>query len=272
MSESNTAHKTKRPRRPPHWSVFFLVVIFIAVAGYFFAQFSERSYRNKETPNSVQLKDQLTGNEQAAAESVKPEKTAAEPAVVKIDIDKNPLQHVRQEQLKVSFQQSVAMLHIQRYDMAIVALHKVLAIDPQMPEAHTNMGYALLGLKRTAAARDFFMTALELDDNQLNAYFGLAESYAELDQYHSAIGAIVAYIHLSPDSEPYLEKAHKKLQAWRDKVAENETAEVATQIADKMVGFELIDMPASPLPETADGVCADDSSGSMENLHASPKS
>lgn len=266
MSEPNLAHKKKLTRRPSHWSIFFVVVIFIAVAGYFFEQFSTRTYPEPSVESSLPL----TGETQKTAPLLVKE-TPQKEAAFTIDIDKNPLQHVRQQQLKVSFDQAVAMLHINRYDMAIVALHKVLAIDPKMPEAHTNMGYALLGLQRTAAARDFFMTALELDDKQLNAYFGLALSHAELEQYHSAIGAMVTYIHLSPDSGPYQEKAHKKLQAWRDKVVENETMASVTQMADKMVGFELMDPPPAAPSRVEEGVCVDDSS-SMENKYFSPKS
>jgi hypothetical protein len=36
---------------------------------------------------------------------------------------------------------------------AITALHRVLELAPQLPEAHVNMGFALLGLQQAEPAR-----------------------------------------------------------------------------------------------------------------------
>ena len=141
--------------------------------------------------------------------------------------------HAKQKQLEKYFQQAVVMLHAKRYDLAIVALHQVLAIDPKMSEAHNNMGFALLGKKEYNIARDFFLTAIDLNDKQLNAYYGLALSHGELKEYQNAIGAMVTFIHLSSDQEQYLQKALDYLQQWRDMVkSEAETAKTETTEAE----------------------------------------
>src|SRR3569833_3403145 len=107
----------------------------------------------------------------------------------------------REQEIDKRFQQAVMMLHAGQYEYAITALHRVNALAPRMPEAYVNMGYALLGLKRYAAARDFFQTAIDLRPYQANAYWGLAASLEGLNDLPGALGAMRAYIHLSP-SDP----------------------------------------------------------------------
>ena len=53
------------------------------------------------------------------------------------------------------FTQGVIMLHAKQYEHALTAFHRVLALDPAMPEAHVNAGFALLGMREPAAARAF---------------------------------------------------------------------------------------------------------------------
>lgn len=199
-----------------HWLLFLYLVVFIAISGSLLGLLSSY-FHNKAADTSAPDKAVVAAeNKQQTLVQEQSEPEAS------VSISKNPLLHVRQQQLKIYFNQAVAMLHAKKYELSIVALHKVLEIDPKMPEAHINMGFSLLGLKKPKAARDFFLTALELDDTQLNAFYGLALSYAELTEYQSAIGAIVSYIHLSPSNEPYIDIAHKKLRAWRQVVSEQE--------------------------------------------------
>ena len=54
-----------------------------------------------------------------------------------------------------SFQQGVAMLQAGQFDHAVTALHDVLSIYPALPEAHVNMGYALLGAGDPKAAAEY---------------------------------------------------------------------------------------------------------------------
>ena len=138
------------------------------------------------------------------------------------DPAKDPRGHAaaaRAEEIDKRFQQAVMMLHAGQYDYAITALHRVIALAPRMPEAYVNMGYALLGLKRYAAARDFFQTAIDLRPYQANAYWGLAASLEGLNDLPGALGAMRAYIHLSPSdpkSDNYVRRARAAIWEWEN--------------------------------------------------------
>ena len=138
-----------------------------------------------------------------------------------VDAKTDPRGHARQyrqQELDERFQQAVAMLHAKQYDFAIVALHRVIELAPKMPEAYVNMGYALIGLERYAAARDFFQSAIELKPYQANAYWGLAVSLEQLEDFEGALGAMRAYIHLSPPNDPFLRKARSALWEWESQL------------------------------------------------------
>jgi len=112
------------------------------------------------------------------------------------------------------FSQGVVMLHAKQYEHALTAFHRVLELDPAMPEAHVNAGFALLGMGKPAAARDFFASALELRARQLNAYYGLAVAYERLGDLPAARGAMRTYAHLAPKDDPFRRKAEAALWEW----------------------------------------------------------
>jgi len=112
------------------------------------------------------------------------------------------------------FSQGVVMLHAKQYEHALTAFHRVLELDPTLPEAHVNSGFALLGLGEAAAARDFFASALELHPRQLNAYYGLAVAYERLGDLPAARGAMRTYAHLAPKDDPFRRKAEAALWEW----------------------------------------------------------
>ena len=120
---------------------------------------------------------------------------------------------VRQE-IHSRFQQGVVMLHAKRYEHAMTAFHRVIELDPAMPEAHVNMGFTLIGLQRFSAARDFFESAIALRKQQVNAYYGLAIALDELRDRPGAIGAMRTFVHLSRSDAPYLRKAQAALWEW----------------------------------------------------------
>ena len=106
-----------------------------------------------------------------------------------------------------SFQQGVAMLQAGHFDYAVSALHEVLAIYPALPEAHVNMGYALLGAGDPAAAADFFNSATDLRPSLHNAYYGLALAERDNGNDKAAIAAMQAYTHLAAADERHLPQA-----------------------------------------------------------------
>lgn len=113
------------------------------------------------------------------------------------------------------FKEAAVMLHAKQFDHALTSLHRVLELNPQMPEAHVNMGYALLGLKRHAAARDFFNGAIELRAAQANAYYGLALALDALNDRAGALGAMRTYVHLAKADDPFVRKARAALWEWQ---------------------------------------------------------
>lgn len=129
----------------------------------------------------------------------------------------DPTQHeatARAQEIKLRFGQAVLMLHAKRFDHAVTALHRVLALAPGLPEAHVNMGYALLGLGRLQAARDFFDSAISLRPQQVNAYYGLAITLEGLGDKPAALGAMRTYVHLSRTGDPYVRKARAAIWEW----------------------------------------------------------
>lgn len=119
-----------------------------------------------------------------------------------------------QQEVAVRFRQAVIMLHAKQYDPAATALHRVLELAPQMPEAHVNMGYAMLGLHRNEVARDFFKSAIALRASQANAYYGLALSLAALDDKRQAGSAMRSYLSLTPPGDPFFKKGSALLATW----------------------------------------------------------
>lgn len=123
-------------------------------------------------------------------------------------------QEKRSAEIETRFAQGVAMLHAKQHEHALTAFHRVLELAPDMPEAHVNMGYALLGLERHAAARDFFESAIALRKGQLNAYYGLAVALEHLHDLAGAVGAMRTFIHLSRTDDPFRRKAQSALWEW----------------------------------------------------------
>lgn len=124
-------------------------------------------------------------------------------------------QHVvdkRREEVRLRFEQGVAMLQAGRHDEAATAFHRVLQLAPDMPEAHVNMGFAMLGIKDYKVALDFFDGAIELRTDQLNAYYGLALAYEGVGNIEGAIGAMRTYQHLTAPDDPFMPEAMRRLQ------------------------------------------------------------
>ncbi|RIX49700.1 MAG: tetratricopeptide repeat protein [Rhodocyclales bacterium GT-UBC] len=121
-----------------------------------------------------------------------------------------PEQHVQsrvRDELDRRFREGVALLQAKHYDQALGAFHRVLQLNPEMPEAHVNAGYALLGLGNYKAAADFFDTATTLRPNQLNAYFGLGEALQAMGDKQGALQAMETYLHRAAANDPFRRKA-----------------------------------------------------------------
>lgn len=126
-----------------------------------------------------------------------------------------PAGSAQPSEVKQRFNQAVVMLHAKQYEHAITALHRVLVLAPQLPEAHVNMGYAMLGSRRTSEARAFFNHAIDLKPDQANAYYGLALAWDAAGDRAMATGAMRSYLHLAQHESPeHLKKARAALWEW----------------------------------------------------------
>lgn len=124
----------------------------------------------------------------------------------------------RKAEIEERFAQGVVMLHTRQYEHALAAFHRVIELAPQMPEAYVNTGFALLGLGRHAAARDFFDEATTLRRDQVNGYYGLALALEGLDDTFGAMQAMETYLHRAPPNDPYRRKAEAAVWEWRAKL------------------------------------------------------
>lgn len=140
------------------------------------------------------------------------------------DSRRDPAAHAgwaRATEIRRRFDEAVVMLHAGQHAHAVTALHRVIELSPQMPEAHVNMGFALLGLQRPGAARDFFDSATTLAPRQANAYYGLAMAYEGLGDLPLAVSAMRSYLHLArSESEAHLRRARAALWEWESQLAQ----------------------------------------------------
>jgi len=133
----------------------------------------------------------------------------------------DPMAHadrMRDDEVALRFRQGVVMLHAKQYEHAATAFHRVLALAPRLPEAHVNMGFALIGQKRYREALAFFDGATALKADQLNAYYGMAEAYEGLGDLRGALEAMETYLHRAGPDDPFRRKAESAVWEWRERL------------------------------------------------------
>ncbi|MDZ4254926.1 MAG: tetratricopeptide repeat protein [Sulfuritalea sp.] len=135
----------------------------------------------------------------------------------------------RNEEIDARFKQGVVMLHAKQFEHATTAFHRVLQLAPTMPEAHVNMGFAMLGQKRYKEALEFFDGATALNRNQLNAYYGMAEAYEGLGDFRGALESMEAWLHRAKPDDPFRRRGEAAVWEWRDRL----TRDARTKSAPK---------------------------------------
>ena len=118
------------------------------------------------------------------------------------------------ETLKERFEQAVALLHARQYEYAVSALNQVLELQPKLPEAYVNIGFAYLGLEDWDTALIAFTKASDLKPDQANAYYGMGLALEGKKEYEAALGAMRTFIHFSTPDDPFLAKARSALWEW----------------------------------------------------------
>lgn len=123
--------------------------------------------------------------------------------------------------LRRHFDAAVLLLHSRQYRDAQASLQRVLELAPQLPEAHANMGFALLGLQQAAPAREAFERAIALKADQANAYYGLALAHEAGGDLELALGAMRSYLHLArSESEEHLRRARAAVWEWESQIGQ----------------------------------------------------
>lgn len=169
----------------PRWSPAFVRALVVLVLGSMIALVG---WQSQHRPSRDLLKSGALGNVQEARQHV----TAKQ-----------------NEEVATRFKQGVEMMRLRQYDFAVKAFHRVLELDPRMPEAHVNMGFALYETKDFTGAQRFFESATRLNKDQLNAYYGLSLAAAAQSNDEVAVGAMRAWLHLAAPDDPFRQRAEK---------------------------------------------------------------
>lgn len=124
-------------------------------------------------------------------------------------------------ELRRRFDAAVLLLHSRQFSDAQASLQRVIELAPQLPEAHANMGFALLGLKQAEPARGAFERAIALKADQANAYYGLALAHEAGGDLELALGAMRSYLHLARgESEAHLRRARAAVWEWETQIGQ----------------------------------------------------
>lgn len=113
----------------------------------------------------------------------------------------------RVSEIRTRFDQGVAMLQVGQFNHAITAFHRVLTLDPKLPEAHVNMGYAFFELGDYVGAKRFFDGALSLSPSLANAHYGRAITLFKLGDRADAAQSMRRYLDLASPDDPFRGKA-----------------------------------------------------------------
>ncbi len=117
--------------------------------------------------------------------------------------------------VELLFRRAVLSLQARDHEQAARTLMRLIALAPQMPEAHVNLGFARLGQGDIAAAQQAFHTAIALRPGQANAYWGLAVALERGCDRHRAIIAMERYIRLADPKARFLRRARSALWEWQ---------------------------------------------------------
>lgn len=97
---------------------------------------------------------------------------------------------------------------------AAIAFDEARVINPHIAEAHINLGFAYLAMKRTRDAAGAFDRALTIDPAKVNAYYGLGSALEAEGDRTGAIGAMRSFVHLTAADDPFRRKALSALWEW----------------------------------------------------------
>jgi tetratricopeptide (TPR) repeat protein len=132
----------------------------------------------------------------------------------------DPLGHAKTQQQNVqllAFNDAVTLMQYNHFEQAVVKWHAFLGQYPDVIEAHVNLGYTFAALAQWQFAKSAFEHALELKNNQANAYYGLALVAEAEANYEVAMGYMKTFLHLEHD-KGFDVKANAALWVWEEKL------------------------------------------------------
>lgn len=97
---------------------------------------------------------------------------------------------------------------------AMVAFESATKLRPSSSQAHVNLGFALVEMKVWERARDHFTRALQLNPDQFNAYYGIAEALEGEGDIDQAASAMKTYLYFAPQGDPFRRRAEAALWEW----------------------------------------------------------
>lgn len=119
-----------------------------------------------------------------------------------------------------------ALAHLGKYDQAMAAIDKSLAIKPDSAAALDSRGFAWFGMGKYNEALADYRKALELDPTIGEIYQHMAETYEKIDNYEQAIKAYETYLQLTPKAANGAE-IQKRLDQLRKLAATNKVSNTA---------------------------------------------
>ncbi|MCG6891254.1 MAG: tetratricopeptide repeat protein [Gammaproteobacteria bacterium] len=143
-----------------------------------------------------------------------------------------PLSHnsetpIGRQDLDQLFELAVRHMRSGEYQAAMKLWHQILLLDSGIAEVNVNMGFTLYELGNFPAARDFFVSAMEQNPFQANAYYGLALVSEKSGDLGVAVGAMRSYIHLAgpAEDERFIRHARSALWEWESQLSSPPTGE-----------------------------------------------
>ena len=118
-----------------------------------------------------------------------------------------------------------SLMALGRYTEAIGQLESNVQIFPKSVYSHFLLGQAYLQQKDYLNAKKHYQTAIELDQNYVNAYYGLSNAYSRLKQQNKAREYMAAFKKLKAEEMEALktrDKLYDGLVIMRRTVAENQ--------------------------------------------------
>jgi tetratricopeptide (TPR) repeat protein len=206
-------HFIGRSRRDRRWVALLLTLGGVVLGGQLLYAISEN-----QQAGPISAVDPVPGKSVSQAVHELP----MTPAISALSSHADPARHAASAQLREldrRFRQGLEMLARGEHEHAFTAFHRVLEIEPDLVDAHVNIGFALLGMERYPAALEFFIGATELKSDQANAYYGMAMSLEGLGKLQAALEAMETYLHLEKKPSEHTRRADAATWEWRYRLA-----------------------------------------------------